>query len=245
MKFLCALLTCSSLGASLASADDRLCVPCAPQPTCYSGGGWNPYGSSYGRMLSYTEALARAEAANRAEAALADAQRQIAELQGALDTAIAERDAALQESEASARLAADEKARANKADSLRAKAEDDAEQARKARQKAANARKQAEKERDAALAAAAQAEDEAAAARKAQQESEAALAATQSERDEATAALDDARSRIAELEASLTKSTDESNSPAPVPQKLNQPEEAAKDDQPIDVQTTEDDVDAE
>ena len=48
-------------------------IPCAPN-TCVT---YNPCGSSYGRMLSYSQALERAEQANVAEAALADTSKKL------------------------------------------------------------------------------------------------------------------------------------------------------------------------
>ena len=98
------------------------CIPCAPN-TCVT---YNPCGSSYGRMLSYSQALERAEQANVAEAALsettqkltaaearlADLEQQLAAAKAGTDKAVAERDAAMKtatENEA-AKMAADDNA---------------------------------------------------------------------------------------------------------------------------------------
>lgn len=79
------MLFCGLVTALGISTDSFACQRCRPgQAVCYQPGGrvagYNPYGSTYGRMLSYTEALSRAEDANRAEAALAKSEENVNQL---------------------------------------------------------------------------------------------------------------------------------------------------------------------
>ena len=98
------------------------CVPCVPRTaqTCCSQAQpvvtYNPCHSSYGHMLSYSDALARAEQANVAEAALSETtqklttaearlavlEQQLAQSQATTDKAVAERDEAMKVAAANA-----------------------------------------------------------------------------------------------------------------------------------------------
>ena len=124
-KILLATAAAASLwtGELLAGGRRGCCAPCVPTSpnTCVT---YNPCGSSYGRMLSYSDALMRAEQANVAEAALsettqkltaaearlADLEKQLAEAKAGAEKAVAERDEALKVSAANeaAKKAADE-----------------------------------------------------------------------------------------------------------------------------------------
>jgi hypothetical protein len=101
-KFVLAAAAAASLwtGDLLAGGRRACCAPastCAPK--CCSN--YNPCGSSYGRMLSYSEALMRAEQANIAEAALADTTQKLT----AADARIAELEKQMAETKAAAEKA--------------------------------------------------------------------------------------------------------------------------------------------
>ena len=105
------------LGVALPASAGRRC--CCPAPAA----SFNPCNSSYGRLLSYTEALSRAEDANRVEATLKSAQAELAKVKAQLAATEAARDKALAEAKKATELAATLKTRVDNAVKQRQAAE--------------------------------------------------------------------------------------------------------------------------
>jgi|GEM_PF-3265435 len=158
------LVLAASAAASLWTGDlvaggrRACCAPCVPYVpnssvpnTCVT---YNPCGSSYGHMLSYSDALMRAEQANVAEAALtetthrltaaegriAEMEKQLADAQASTEKAVAERDEAL-------KVAAANEAAKKVADEIAAKEAQTAKDAIAAAEKSDAAAKAAEEAR--------------------------------------------------------------------------------------------------